>query len=449
MSDMIVDTQKLRGYAQRITDVNGRLTRLDQRIETLYTRVGLQGLWNLMREDALTASSNRLNQCKSYLEQTAADFETVEREIVGLDLSSFTPKAGASFVPTAEESKIDVSRWIKLLGLTNPIYMPNAIGMGIAQGVISLVSSEGWNTFWTEGFSEKGGFWAIDPDNEDLFYSKYGWEKSAEGTFEFMKYEDKKKLGDKDHWNKNIKQTEKDIYQKNLDEKFYQKKGTIFEAKGEQKLEGSVLHGKASGEAKYAQGSIEAKILAGEVHAEVSGGFYVYEKDKDGNVTRIFSPGVNAEIGASGAVSQVEAEGRVGLGENNDMLGLYGKVDAQALSAEAKGKIAFNRKEAYAGASLEADLVKVSGSGGLAVLGTDIGVSGSLKVGVGAHAKVGYTDGKVKVDIGAAVGVGLDLGFEVDVGGTVDAVCGAVTSIWDEFTGNFSAGGGGGGGGGR
>ena len=68
------------------------------------------------------------------------------------------------------------------------------------------------------------------------------------------------------------------------------------------------------------------------------------------------------------------------------------------------------------------------------MLGTDVGVTGSLKVGVGAHAEVGYTDGKLKVDIGAAVGVGFDLGFEVDVSGTVDAVVDVATSAWDGVT---------------
>lgn len=58
------------------------------------------------------------------------------------------------------------------------------------------------------------------------------------------------------------------------------------------------------------------------------------------------------------------------------------------------------------------------------MLGTDIGVSGAVKVGIGAHAEVGYTDGKFKVDVGAALGVGVDIGFEVDISGTVDAVAG-------------------------
>ena len=154
--------------------------------------------------------------------------------------------------------------------------------------------------------------------------------------------------------------------------------------------------------------------------------------NSDGKTKKIFSPGVSAEVGASVAVVDVGAEGRIGLGEDKNMLGLYGDVNAEVLSAEAKGKVAVNRNEVYAGVSAEADLAKVSASGGVAVLGTDIGATGSLKVGVGAHAEVGYTDGKFKVDIGAAVGVGFDLGLEVDVSGTVDAVCDFASSAWEE-----------------
>jgi hypothetical protein len=50
----------------------------------------------------------------------------------------------------------------------------------------------------------------------------------------------------------------------------------------------------------------------------------------------------------------------------------------------------------------------------------------------GAHAEAGYTDGKLKVDVGAAIGVGVSIGFEVDVSGTVDAVTGWAESAWDK-----------------
>lgn len=91
MADIIVDTYKLNQYAQRIAAVNRRINRLDRRMDSLYTRVGLLGLWNLMQADALTCYSWRLVRCQAYLQQTAAEFEQVEKDLGGLDPLSFNP----------------------------------------------------------------------------------------------------------------------------------------------------------------------------------------------------------------------------------------------------------------------------------------------------------------------------------------------------------------------
>lgn len=85
MADIIVDTYKLNQYTQRLSAVNSRINRLDRRMDSLYTRVGLLGLWDLMRADALTSYSGRLVQCQAYLQQTARDFERTERELQNED----------------------------------------------------------------------------------------------------------------------------------------------------------------------------------------------------------------------------------------------------------------------------------------------------------------------------------------------------------------------------
>lgn len=91
-----------------------------------------------------------------------------------------------------------------------------------------------------------------------------------------------------------------------------------------------------------------------------------------------------------------------------------GKGEVKAASAEEKAKVSLSSKEMYAGASAEADFVKAEGSTWVSALGADVGVSGAVKVDIVTHAEAGYTDGKFKVDVG----------FEVDVSGTVDAVTG-------------------------
>lgn len=76
-----VDTYKLRNYASRIYDVNRRISNIDGRIDSLYWRVGLLDLWNLMQADLITGYSWRLSRAASYLNDTASDFDAVEAEL--------------------------------------------------------------------------------------------------------------------------------------------------------------------------------------------------------------------------------------------------------------------------------------------------------------------------------------------------------------------------------
>lgn len=77
-----VDTFKLRDYASRIYDVNRRIANLDGRMDSLYWRVGLLDLWNLMQADLMTGYSWRLLRAASYLNETASDFDSIETELI-------------------------------------------------------------------------------------------------------------------------------------------------------------------------------------------------------------------------------------------------------------------------------------------------------------------------------------------------------------------------------
>ncbi len=80
-SQISVDTYKLSTYAQRISAVNRRITALDHRLDSLYGRVGLRDLWNLLQADILTGYSWRLTRCTSYLNETAYSFNKLENEL--------------------------------------------------------------------------------------------------------------------------------------------------------------------------------------------------------------------------------------------------------------------------------------------------------------------------------------------------------------------------------
>ncbi len=79
---LVVNTYKLEQYAQQLRDVNKRINKLDKRLDALYWKVGLLGLWNLMQADLFTGYSWRLNQCADYLSDTADEFENIENELL-------------------------------------------------------------------------------------------------------------------------------------------------------------------------------------------------------------------------------------------------------------------------------------------------------------------------------------------------------------------------------
>lgn len=76
-----LDTYKLNNYAQRLLAVNRRIQNIDHRLDSLYWRVGLLGLWNLIQADVLTGYSWRLLRCSAYLSETAADFDALETKL--------------------------------------------------------------------------------------------------------------------------------------------------------------------------------------------------------------------------------------------------------------------------------------------------------------------------------------------------------------------------------
>lgn len=442
MSEINVDTYKLRKYAERLTTVNTRLLRLDKSLKGLYSKVGLVGLVRLIQADLATHYSPYLRRSSEFLLQTAMDFESAENMLNKLDPLNFTP----AFAILPEMMQTKKGSWDKLkIGnqsvLRNALSAAGTFGYGMAESALSLLTGDAWKKFWSGDldYTTRYPMWTMPGSDDDNYYDLFSGKDSVSLTPEYVKYKNKSILGDEKHKNKNIKQKQIKGKQINEDEKFYEDpKATLFEAKVEKKLEGSVIDTHLSGKAEFAQGSVDAKVLTGSIYANAAAGLYEYTKDKDGNTKRIFSPGVSAEVGMSAAAFTYEADGRIGLGKDNNMLGMYGNVDAELLSGEAKAKFAVNRHEVFAGASAEANVAKVSATGGVSVLGTDVGVSGSLKLGVGAHANVGFTDGKFKLDVGAAVGVGFDLGVEVDIGGTVDAVCDVAQSAWNGVTDTFS-----------
>lgn len=193
-------------------------------------------------------------------------------------------------------------------------------------------------------------------------------------------------------------------------------------------VEDSVSFWEASGKAEGIFGSASGNV--GFLNAEASAGVYAGLFTEDGK----FAPGIGAE--ASASVSLFEASGDALLG--NDYLGLYARGEVAVCQASAEASIdaglydengVFNPS---LGASLEAQalLASASGSAGARVLGTDVGVTGSVGVGLGATASVGLQDGVLSLELGAYVGVGGSVSLELDFSDT----CDTIVSAWNDAT---------------
>ena len=202
---------------------------------------------------------------------------------------------------------------------------------------------------------------------------------------------------------------------------FYSPKYTI--------LEGQIIGGQASAsilEGSWSDGNTSFYGTVGKVEAK--GGVYAGLYVSDGNGNKIFSPGVKAEIGAS-ATALHGSWDQQWVGD--EMLGVNSHVEVTALKAEAKAGLNFGLVENNKGnTTLQADLnlsaeaiaAEAKGSIGVNILGGEVGVKGSVNVGIGAHANFGYKDGVIKCDVGASLGVGGSVALELDVGGMVDTV---------------------------
>lgn len=252
--------------------------------------------------------------------------------------------------------------------------------------------------------------------------------ETFEHSFKIGYMKDKHELDDEEN------DLMKTLYEKKGGDTTSKRKLTLFEIDAERKIGNTSEIFNVSGDNGWASGSVSAEYNTSEAHAKVAAGLYRTEVTADGKSKRYFEPGVSAEAGVSYSAFTVSADGQIG----SDYLNAHGDVKVEAGQAEAKVKAELGyvngSVRAKVDASAEVNVAKVEGKVGVNVAGAEVNVGASATVGIGAHAKVGYTDGKVSFDIGAAVGVGFSVNVEVDVSGVVDAV----SSAWNTVTSWFS-----------
>ena len=76
-----INTATMRSYADRLNAVNRRICALDEKMNVLYKQVGLRDLQKLIRADLMTGYNWHIVNCARFLEDTANDFDSVERDI--------------------------------------------------------------------------------------------------------------------------------------------------------------------------------------------------------------------------------------------------------------------------------------------------------------------------------------------------------------------------------
>ncbi len=135
-------------------------------------------------------------------------------------------------------------------------------------------------------------------------------------------------------------------------------------------------------------------------------------------------------IGCEAGVALTAFTAGAGAQWGSDNIGAHASGQVDVGRAEASGGLDIGlwdkngdfKPQFGASAKAEAILAEVSGKAGLDIGGTEVNVKGAVNFGIGAHADLGFRDGKLRFDVGARVGVGGSVSFEVDVSGTVDKV---------------------------
>ena len=175
-----------------------------------------------------------------------------------------------------------------------------------------------------------------------------------------------------------------------------------------------------AGSNKYGEG--EVNIGAYNAGASYEAG--LLSKDADGNL--VINPHVNAEIGGSFTALSANGYQQVDIAPGVSA-GVAGAVTVMKVEAVAKASVGILDADgninpsAHLNANAQATLVDASATANVEIAGIKATGEAGVFVGVGAHADVGYENGVFKVDVGAGLGIGGNVGFSVDVGSIINA----------------------------
>lgn len=126
--EILVDTNRLNQYAQRLDSVISRITALDNRLEALYKQTGSGELLPIIQAGVLFSYAARLRSCRGFLADTASAFEAVENELKTMQIPGYwhTAETDGDITGISPESALSK-------GLSGAFNSPRA-GVGLRQG---------------------------------------------------------------------------------------------------------------------------------------------------------------------------------------------------------------------------------------------------------------------------------------------------------------------------
>ena len=197
---------------------------------------------------------------------------------------------------------------------------------------------------------------------------------------------------------------------------------------------------RASVEKTGALGTASASAAVLTAAAAGSLGLGVHYVEKNGK--KVLAAGLSAEGSASASVLEGKAAAETAwqpkgmkdiLGDEFKLAAAKAEGEAKVLSAEVSGAAKCRWVDGHPEVSAEvsggAYLAKASAKGSVTALGVTASAKGEVSVGIGGSAKIGVTGGKVRCELGVALGIGAKVSFELDVSGAVSAVKNGVSAV--------------------
>lgn len=407
---------KLSGLRQGIEEeqkMEGQLSALESDIRSVRNGLGFQikgkaNLQNTLKRlaDDVNYYESDIKQLRRTLEEVHDEYEKTERRICGYVNDHPITKEDV------EEALTTVGEGYAISALFGPVVGTGWLIKEILKDEEREIKHE-VPSYEHKLWDKWGGDKKDKKDNLAKYKTEFYLNKEAEERDRLKKAKEESKSEEEKEEDK--KRKKKTDFLENI---------TIWS--GSIKKEGSLLHFGKDGDVETDWGNYS--YSADFMKAEASGSL------------EITGGGIEAEIGVALSAFTAEAEAQLG----SDMLGLHGKAGIEAGKAEAKGSLGvglwdengnFNPKTSVE-LSAEAIVAEASLTGGVDIGGVKVDAKGSVNFGLGAHADIGLRDGKFSVDIGASLGVGASIKFDVDISGAIEYAGDALNEV-GEAIGDF------------